>query len=582
MAKPAPPSLTDYAVTAISPILIMAMVGSLVFFLVEVLYGGKYSDRLLWTLFFFVVGTVLIARIMILHGASRGLIYAAGLAAATFLALQAFVDYPNLTMRSFSILINAALMAIIWWSANKLTWDCTHIDEDRRNAGRGVLDAAGLDAAAPEPEEEEPPSKKKLAPNAGWIERWQYHREQQNKKPHTPGVWVLYFSLASLPIFGLGQSLIPPEDGQRRRVVFQEMAVFVGSGLGLLMTTTLLGLRKYLRDRGANIPTKMTGGWLGLGAAIIVLFLAIGAALPRPHSETPLVNLPKLASSKDREANRFAIFKGRSGGKGDGAKGNETEHDEKASQTKDGKKGQPNRDDKDGDATGGSDSSEKSNAQAKGEKQADAKRESEKSQASDSGQERSEENRDSSTGEQSPESTTTPKLGNLLEKAGSWLKWLAWIIVALLLLAVIAIFLLRYLAPFTSWAKNLLDWLSSLFQRKAAGGKTAAEAPKKAPEVPRPPPFESFANPFASGRKMKAEELVTYSFTAFESWAWDRGYPRRPDETPFEFARRIESATGFNGEPLVKLYGQVVYSPTELPNTASTVVRDFWLIEKLN
>jgi hypothetical protein len=59
------PSLADYAVTAISPILIMLMVGSLVFFLVEVLYEGQYSGRLLYTMFFFVMGAVLVARIAI-------------------------------------------------------------------------------------------------------------------------------------------------------------------------------------------------------------------------------------------------------------------------------------------------------------------------------------------------------------------------------------------------------------------------------------------------------------------------------------------------------------------------------------
>src|SRR5262245_44270036 len=120
MPQPVRPQLTDYAVTAISPILIMTMVGSLVFFLIEVLYDGRYSDRLLYTMTFFVIGTVLIARIMILHGANRALLYIAGLAAATFLALQAFVDYPNLTMRSFGAFVNAGLMALIWWSANKL------------------------------------------------------------------------------------------------------------------------------------------------------------------------------------------------------------------------------------------------------------------------------------------------------------------------------------------------------------------------------------------------------------------------------------------------------------------------------
>ena len=51
-----PPSLADFVVTALSPILIMGLVGSLAYFLLEVLYAGQWPDRLRWTLFFFVVG----------------------------------------------------------------------------------------------------------------------------------------------------------------------------------------------------------------------------------------------------------------------------------------------------------------------------------------------------------------------------------------------------------------------------------------------------------------------------------------------------------------------------------------------
>ena len=70
-----PPGATDYVVTALSPVLVMLMVGSLVFFLVEVLYAGKYSGKLLYTLFFFVAGAVLVARIAIQTDAGPGLLY---------------------------------------------------------------------------------------------------------------------------------------------------------------------------------------------------------------------------------------------------------------------------------------------------------------------------------------------------------------------------------------------------------------------------------------------------------------------------------------------------------------------------
>src|SRR5580693_4433776 len=94
-----PPTTTDYVVTALSPVLIMLMVGSLVFFLVEVLYEGKYSDRLLYTLFFFVFGAVLVARVSIEQGHATASIYGGGLALATFVAIQAFVEYPSPTLR---------------------------------------------------------------------------------------------------------------------------------------------------------------------------------------------------------------------------------------------------------------------------------------------------------------------------------------------------------------------------------------------------------------------------------------------------------------------------------------------------
>src|SRR5437764_11891916 len=89
-----PPTLADYAVTAVSPVLIMLMVGSLVFFLVEVLYAGQYSGRLLYTMFFFVFAAVLVARIAIQYDAARATVYGVVLAVVVFLALMSYVEYP--------------------------------------------------------------------------------------------------------------------------------------------------------------------------------------------------------------------------------------------------------------------------------------------------------------------------------------------------------------------------------------------------------------------------------------------------------------------------------------------------------
>src|SRR5437763_348769 len=89
-----PPTLADYVVVVISPALIMGLVGSLAFFLVEVMYRGQYEARLYWTVFFFVFGAVLLGRLsMIGEIAGRYWIYAPILGLVTLVVLTTFVEY---------------------------------------------------------------------------------------------------------------------------------------------------------------------------------------------------------------------------------------------------------------------------------------------------------------------------------------------------------------------------------------------------------------------------------------------------------------------------------------------------------
>ena len=152
-------------------------------------------------------------------------------------------------------------------------------------SGKGVLEAAGLDAEVEQAaaDMEEPRGSKNLPALLAWWDRYRRYREAQRKKPHTPGVWVVYFSLAALPLFGLGQSLIPVEEAERRRYVFWLMVYYVASGLGLLLTTSFLGLRRYLRQRKLKMPAAMTATWLLLGGGLIAVLMLLGALLHAPH-----------------------------------------------------------------------------------------------------------------------------------------------------------------------------------------------------------------------------------------------------------------------------------------------------------
>ena len=227
-----PPTATDYVVTALSPVLVMLMVGSLVFFLVEVLYAGKYSGRLLYTLFFFVAG----------GGAGRPHRHRDRRRAArplrphprrasTYLALLGLRRVPGGGWLSRTAGSSTSASCSIWWSAHKLTWDCTHIDEKQKGPAAACFRPPALDAdagrgdrrprlaatrrGARKPKRKTARGNKKKARSPARLAALglgssgtRSTRDAKRKGPHTPGVWVIYFALAALPLFALGQSLI--------------------------------------------------------------------------------------------------------------------------------------------------------------------------------------------------------------------------------------------------------------------------------------------------------------------------------------------------------------------------------------
>src|SRR6185437_11020078 len=143
-------TLADYVALAISPALIMGLVASLVFFLINVLYVGDYVARMRWILFFFMFGTVLIARMTMLdETSSRAVLYGVPLGFLTWLGMQTFVEYPEENgIRELSFLLNAGLLGLVWWCAHRLTWDCTNIDEKTEINAEGLLQASGLETAS--------------------------------------------------------------------------------------------------------------------------------------------------------------------------------------------------------------------------------------------------------------------------------------------------------------------------------------------------------------------------------------------------------------------------------------------------
>ena len=603
-------TLADYVTLALSPALIMGLVGSLVFFLIEVCYPlqGEYKDHLQYIFFFFVFGAVLVGRISMTQGvAGRAGLYGLALAGAAWAGMQVYVQYPkDSAAASFSWLINLILVGVVWWCAHRLTWDCTQIDEETEVGGEGLLQATGLekpadDAANKAPTEETEINSDKKEPGLliGWWEKFERYREGR-KKRRVLGAWVVYFSLAALPLFGLGEALIPVAETARRQYVFWLMALYVGCGLGLLLTTCFLSIRRYLRQRRLQMPAAMTAVWLTTGGGLIAALLLIGALLPRPRPEYSM--LPFHQASADKRSASNLAGQGGSSGQGEGRRiGDQPKDQGQGPGDKDAKatgrdKGERVQD-KDKDGSGGEKDKDKDGRAKDKDTRGTIRR------ATPRTRRRTPNSRNPAT--RRPPSRRTSRRNPIRPSSdsraashpGSSWDWksalsgvavvLKWIVFALLILAVIFFLLregLKFLANFTDWAKNLLNALSglwaNLFKSRAREANEEEEAgtAKRGEPVK---PFASYGNPFLDGRteRRPVKEIVKFTFTALQAWAREHNVERRPGETPLEFAGRLgEEFPGLEADVLrfTILYARAVYDYGPLPANALDVVRQFW------
>jgi hypothetical protein len=614
----------DYVAIAVSPALIMTLIGSLVFFLIEVLYVGSYAGRLNYVFALFVFATVLIARIAIELGGDRAALYCLPLGVLMFLAMARFVDHQT----PWSWAINIALLAIIWWCGHKLTWDCTLIDDNEDASGEGLLGQVGLDsrdggatttpaagnelfADATGAEPAKPPLWQRILTGA--------------KGPHTPGLWVLYFSLAALPLFGIGQHWIPASDSARRRYAFGLLAVYVASALALLVTTSFLGLRRYLRQRRVEMPGPMAATWVSLGGALILLVMFLAALLPRPAAEYALARPPwQAAAPGDLTSSEYSVGEG--GADDPDADERVTSDQQTAPPSETGEvrdsapegadsaessqsgEGDPQGEGQPSDSTSGAESSAQPGEQTNqsGDEQAptrdDTSEEGSSSEQSEV-QPPSEQGPEDSAAQPTPPAEdsssrdsladASPELAEVTALNEGRLQGLSQLmgsavdlvkfVVYLLLALVVAYFAWQYrneiLNAIAGLVRDFWAWLAQLFGWQTAAvevGEDDAATPAR-----RRRTFAEFRDPFATGQhqQLAPGELVRYTFEAFEAWAGDHGRARTPDQTPQELVHSVlppQSPMFDEARRLAALYGEAAYSGGAVSREAATSLRALW------
>ncbi len=302
----------DYLVIGVSPALIMVMVHSLCFYLIDIFYRGAAAGGVRWVLFWFVLAVVLIARIGIEQSAGHAVGYGLTLAGATWMYLSTV--QPN-------VVFAAVLLGMVWFTAHKLTCNCTLIDEAEDASGQGLLQSLWrlpqrFEKVAP-PKIIDVPRTRAASLTVPAVKK----AKPANSQP--PGIWLIYYSLLALPIFGLGQTLLPAADLAARHRGFIYLFLYLTAALGLLVTTSFLGLRRYLRQRYLVMPGNIVLGWVQCGVVAALLVLGATLLLPRPGGGDAWVTLRYQVDYQISRASKFAA-RFNPHGKGSGRAGDQS------------------------------------------------------------------------------------------------------------------------------------------------------------------------------------------------------------------------------------------------------------------
>ncbi|MCF7962386.1 MAG: DUF4129 domain-containing protein [Pirellula sp.] len=620
------PEGLDYLLASIAPFFIIGMIGSLVFFLITVCYQGSYTQRLMWILGLYTVASVLIARIAIEQSRTLSYAYMLALAGATLLVTpQFFVVTGPMAIFSFPILI--ALLVIVAVLADRITFDCTSMNEQVQSSGVGILQSLGLIQSERNAAEIEKPNLRKS--DNQQIEPTPSERKTANSRKHNPGVWVLYFALLALPLFGLGQLIIQnPED---RSWAFKCLFLYLLCSLCLLVLIALLSLRKYLRERGVPMETSFAIRWLAIGMLSVFAMLCVLSLLPLPGKSLLSMDMPfRITSRDDLKTSRWGwgpegvpkeggkpgqpqdggkpqgepapkqpnvdpenqrqpgAGEQASGKQGDGKQGDGKQGEGKQGEGKqgDGKQGNGKQGDgkqaegKQGVASEGP--KNKQTDQASKDEKGDSQNEDERDGKTEQKGEKQDQQKQQEPGnagnqpkpqeqQQAPPPTQSMSIQWNFSSAFQWL--------AMFVLAIVAVvFGIRYRQQLLQAWTEFRDWLNALLGRKTRIQVPVVDENVTLIEDPFPP-FQSFGNPFTAGNRWTREQIVRHMYRATVSWGYEHRVVRRDDETPEEFMRRLARRFPQQQELLSmlgQLYNRIAYARGTVRNEEMKPMGDLW------
>ena len=637
-------SFNGVLVQIVGPILIMLMIGALVFFLIEVFYRGPHAGRLGWVLGLFTIAAVLVSRISIEEGLERAALFGFALAIATLFVTVSLVDFEYGELFALEPVVTLLFIGIVMWSSNRLTWDCTVIDSSRdvssiglaEHVKRGLLNrqnrvASKRTSTAQSDKQSQTKNESLNGPN-----RFLFMFFANAKSQNTPGLWVFYFAIAAFPIFGFGQWFAQADSDWGYRWIFLLFAVYLGSALGLLMLTSLMGLERYLKKRGADLPTAVSINWVGVGTVFALIVMVVMMLLPSPNISNGWQDTLAFLVTKNKETSRLAV--GNDGQEeGEDAKNQKRNQDEQGDKQVPGEKGKGKGDQGKGgdgksdqsgdDSSGGKKSKQNSNSKSDSKSKTDANADDSDSQQSKNPDRSRDKNSDDSSRDQNrgrkqkqpdadqnnkangkkngdrqndqqraepdkaekqaknqpkPPKQPQGKQNNSRGQQGNALSKLAKLLGGFLKYAVYVVGLIVLVVTLWLFRDELANLWAQLFGKK----ETQNEESKKNPVDPGQPKkslasFSQFREPFSSGlaKKWPAAKTIQYTFQALEAWGRGHQLARDHDQTPLEFAKQLTAFSepvSNESRKLAKVFGESLYGDQSIDHLDVAKLETLW------
>ena len=537
----------DWLVLAVTPALLVSLVSCLLFFIVDILYRGRHGGRMEWILFFSTVGMVLIGRVRLIDEiAKRASLYSAALGGLVWIGLGMYIPPPDGWPFPAHIAAMGTLVALGFWVTRILVLDTTDLNDDDEIEGQGLLAAGGL---------EDDPAERLRAQVENATGRAHL---QKTIKParirRPPGGMVVLFCLVTLPLFGLGQALIPVSEPERRWRSLLLLMGYLGSGFLLLLTCCFLGLRRYVARRGISMPPSMAAAWLGTGSLVVGIVLLGALLIPRPADTGGIVALltqqQSPAKATKKESGGFHQDDAKSTGSGN----------DKSAKTPD-KKGK------------GKDPADKESGNKKGQ---DTKKES------------GDNNRSDQPKNDTSAKDANPNMADRLSELMSGIMPILKMIVAAAIVVMLVLFLAWRAAmghSNTDWVNRWLGWLFKLWDGLL--GRTSKRPIRESESLQIPAeswkPFVDFSNPFTGRYPLDGPELVREVFAGVVAWGRDKRLPPRMGETAREFSKRMGNeypALEEGLQKLANLVDQVEYAPESPVVVQRESLQELWILLK--